>query len=72
MLVSERLTGALLNRFTHRGHILEDNGESYCLKDVKHGRDIENSAFQKSTRIPWGAVSEKAMQRIRRENSKSI
>ena len=29
---SERLTGALLNRLTHRVHILEMNGESYLLK----------------------------------------
>ena len=29
---SERLTGALLDRLTHRVHILEINGESYLLK----------------------------------------
>ena len=29
---SERLTGALLDRLTHRVHILEMNGESYRLK----------------------------------------
>ena len=29
---SERLTGALLDRLTHRVHILEMNGESYLLK----------------------------------------
>ena len=28
----ERLTGALLDRLTHRVHILEINGESYRLK----------------------------------------
>jgi hypothetical protein len=28
----ERLTGALLDRFTHQIHILEMNGESYRLK----------------------------------------
>lgn len=32
---SERLTGALLDRLTHRVHILEVNGESYRLKDAK-------------------------------------
>ena len=32
---SERLTGALLDRLTHRVHILEANGESYRLKDAK-------------------------------------
>jgi DNA replication protein DnaC len=29
---SERLTGALLDRLTHRCHILEANGESYRLR----------------------------------------
>ncbi len=32
---SERLTGALLDRLTHRVHILEMNGESYRLKQSK-------------------------------------
>lgn len=30
---SERLTGAMLDRLTHRVHILEANGESYRLRD---------------------------------------
>ena len=33
---SERLTGTLLDRITHRVHIIEINGESYCLK---HNRE---------------------------------
>ena len=33
---SERLTGALLDRFTHHVHILEMNGESYRLKGSRH------------------------------------
>jgi len=32
---SERLTGAMLDRLTHRVHILEANGESYRLKESK-------------------------------------
>jgi DNA replication protein DnaC len=32
---NERLTGALLDRLTHRIHILEANGESYRLRDSK-------------------------------------
>ena len=32
---NERLTGALLDRLTHRVHILEANGESYRLKEAR-------------------------------------
>jgi DNA replication protein DnaC len=32
---SERLTGALIDRLTHRCHILEANGESYRLRQAK-------------------------------------
>lgn len=32
---SERLTGALLDRLTHRVHILEANGPSYRLRESK-------------------------------------
>ena len=35
VLGSERLTGAMLDRLTHRVHILEANGESYRLADAK-------------------------------------
>ena len=35
ILGNERLTGALLDRVTHRVHILEANGESYRLRDAK-------------------------------------
>ena len=38
---SERLTGALLDRLTHRVHILEMNGESFRLK-----RSRESAASQ--------------------------
>jgi len=45
---SERLTGALLDRLTHRVHILESNGESYRLKEARRrgresGRSVEES-----------------------------
>ncbi len=36
MLGPERLTGALLDRLTHRVHILEMNGERHRLKQNKH------------------------------------
>ena len=32
---SERLTGALLDRLTHRCHIIEANGESYRLRQAR-------------------------------------
>ena len=35
---SERLTGAALDRLTHRCHILETTGESYRLQDAKRRR----------------------------------
>ena len=35
ILGSQRLTGALLDRLTHRVHILEANGDSYRLKESK-------------------------------------
>ena len=35
ILGNERLTGALLDRFTHRVHIVEANGESYRLRAAK-------------------------------------
>ena len=35
VLGSERLTGAALDRLTHRCHILETKGESYRLQDAK-------------------------------------
>ena len=38
VLGSERLTGAALDRLTHRCHILETNGESYRLQDAKRRR----------------------------------
>ncbi len=35
VLLSERLTGATLDRLTHRCHIIETRGESYRLQDAK-------------------------------------
>ena len=35
---SERLTGAMLDRLTHRVHIIEANGESYRLRDARQRR----------------------------------
>jgi DNA replication protein DnaC len=38
VLGNERLTGAALDRLTHRCHILETRGESYRLRDAKRRR----------------------------------
>ncbi len=38
VLGSERLTGAALDRLTHRCHIIETTGESYRLKDAQNRR----------------------------------
>ena len=35
VLGSQRLTGAVLDRLTHRCHILEASGESYRLKSAR-------------------------------------
>jgi len=43
---SERLTGAMLDRLTHRVHIVEANGESYRLRDSQRrirGRRTERT-----------------------------
>lgn len=42
VLGSERLTGAVLDRLTHRCHILEATGESYRLKDAKQRKPRSN------------------------------
>lgn len=48
VLDNERLTGAVLDRLTHRCHILEATGESYRLKDARkrarRGQSAKNAA----------------------------
>lgn len=44
VLGSERLTGATLDRLTHRCHIIESNGESYRLKDARKRRSAASDA----------------------------
>jgi DNA replication protein DnaC len=46
VLGSERLTGATLDRLTHRCHIIECNGESYRLKDAKRRRSARKRGDQ--------------------------
>ena len=45
---SERLTGALLDRLTHRCHILEANGESYRLRQARKRSKQDTSAQRHS------------------------
>ena len=45
---SERLTGALLDRLTHRCHILEANGESYRLRQARKRSNWKPSSRQDS------------------------
>ena len=47
---SERLTGATLDRLTHRCHILEASGESYRLKDAKSRRIKRSSSRPNKTK----------------------
>jgi len=60
---SERLTGALLDRFTHHVHILEMNGDSYRLKQSKSRRrkgvkaDAEDAATGGSSVQPAGGIA---------------
>jgi len=44
VLGSERLTGATLDRLTHRCHILEARGESYRLRDANRRRRAKPSS----------------------------
>jgi DNA replication protein DnaC len=44
VLSSERLTGATLDRLTHRCHILEASGQSYRLRDAKRRKQTTGSS----------------------------
>ena len=39
---NERLTGAMLDRLTHKVHMIEANGESFRLREAKRRRDSAN------------------------------
>ncbi|MEZ5941407.1 MAG: ATP-binding protein [Planctomycetaceae bacterium] len=49
VLGSQRLTGAALDRRTHRCHILEASGESFRLQDAKRRRTKRSSSSQAKT-----------------------
>jgi DNA replication protein DnaC len=48
MMGNERLTGALLDRLTHRIHILEANGESFRLRESKRRLGRHKSQTRKA------------------------
>jgi DNA replication protein DnaC len=58
VLGSERLTGALLDRLTHRVHILEANGASYRLRESK--RRLQRRGSKTPEMEPAEPVSEEA------------
>ena len=41
---SQRLTGAIVDRLTHRVHVLEANGQSYRLRDSKRRQKRQASS----------------------------
>lgn len=45
---SERLTGVMLDRLTHRVHILEANGQSYRLRQAKRHLKTRKSSHETS------------------------
>src|SRR5664279_1185434 len=51
VLGSERLTGAVLDRLTHRCHILEATGESFRLKDARR-RSTGKKTSENPTKLP--------------------
>ena len=54
ILGSERLTGALLDRLTHRIHILEANGESYRLRESKRRAPKRDRSFSQNGKTNTG------------------
>jgi DNA replication protein DnaC len=50
VLGNERLTGAVLDRLTHRCHILEATGESYRLRDARRRRTTSKPKKPRSPR----------------------
>ena len=56
VLGSERLSGATLDRLTHRCHILEATGESYRLQDARRrrgvGRELNERRAHKGEDLP--------------------
>jgi len=58
VLGSERLTGAVLDRLTHRCHILESTGESYRLQDARRRRRGARSKSESASSASSSSVEE--------------
>lgn len=58
VLGSERLTGALLDRLTHRVQILEANGESYRLSEAKRRRKERKTPPRNGQNSTGGGTTE--------------
>lgn len=58
VLGSERLTGATLDRLTHRCHIIETRGESYRLHDAKGQNRSAKSGASGRQQTAVAAVAE--------------
>ena len=66
LLGSQRLIRALLDRLTHRVHILEANGESYLLQEPKRRQAARKRRNEIDTRRgDTGPVSTSATLRLR-------
>lgn len=59
VLGNERLTGALLDRLTHRVHIIEANGENYRLKSAQKSNQKKNGEGPENRPPPSGRERER-------------
>ena len=64
VLGNERLTGAALDRLTHRCHILETKGESYRLKKPNTGEAVAEHHTVRSACCSWRYSSPMALSRF--------
>ena len=54
IMESERLAGALLDRLTHRVHIIEANGPSYRLRETKRRQSRQKVKTGNDTQVRGG------------------
>ena len=66
---SERLTGALLDRLTHRVHILEMNGESYRLRESRRAISLSTTDSDNTRNCSSVSVQRDQLQRTNKPSS---